>query len=174
MVIREDGRSRRYLAWQAIWAWNSGRRASWSKSKYTTRWRRQASVSRSSGPNTPVVGAGSVVVGGGAAGGGGASSCTCRAQPTKTTHSAAAMRIRVVVFISSILLIELVVQVDGNDVETASALFPERSPGRLPHVTIGKHQALAYAAIGRNGIQHPPPSLSRRVQDHAGVRCKAR
>src|SRR5690554_909610 len=103
MVIREDGRSCRYLAWQAIWAWNSGRRASWSKSKYTTRWRRQASVSRSSGPNTPVVGAGSVVVGG-VVGGGGGSSCTCLEQPTKATHSAAASRTRVVVFISSILV----------------------------------------------------------------------
>src|SRR5690606_41867593 len=83
LVIRGHGRAARYLPWQAIWAWTAGRRASWSKSKYTTRWRRQASVSRSSGPNTPVVGAGSVVVGGVVGGGGGSSSCTCRAHPDR-------------------------------------------------------------------------------------------
>src|SRR5690606_16353624 len=59
--MREDGRSRRYLAWHAIAAWNSGRSASRSRSKYTTRWRRQASVSRSFGPYAPDAGgAGSV------------------------------------------------------------------------------------------------------------------
>src|SRR5687767_6897865 len=85
--MREDGRSRRYLAWHAIAAWNSGRRASWSKSKYTTRWRRHASVSRSSGVYAPgvtgpVSGAGATVLGGGGAG----SSLTFLEQATATVH----------------------------------------------------------------------------------------
>ena len=45
-----------------------------------------------------------VVVGGVVGGGGGASSFTCLEQPANMTHSAAAIRTRGVVFISSILL----------------------------------------------------------------------
>src|SRR5690606_18091662 len=99
-VMRADGRSLRYLAWQAMAAWNSGRSASWSKSKYTTRWRRQASVSRSSGVYAPGVGAVSVVAGGVVSAGGGVS-LTFFEHATAAVHSRAAISTRVVVFMVS-------------------------------------------------------------------------
>src|SRR5688572_15082987 len=96
--MREDGRSRRYLAWQATTLWNSGRRASWSKSKYTTRWRRQASVSRSSGPYRPES-AGAWVTGAlGVGSAGGGVSLTFFEQATAAVHSTAVSRMRVVAF----------------------------------------------------------------------------
>src|SRR5690606_10340380 len=104
-VMRADGRSRRYLGWQPTVDWNSGRRVSWSKSKYTTRWGRQASVSRSSGPYTPVVGAGVVGVGVGSTGGG-ASSRTFFEQATAVVQSSAAIRTRVVLFMVTFLVMD--------------------------------------------------------------------
>src|SRR5690606_24428713 len=96
--MREDGRSVRYLAWQAIAASNSGRTESWSKSKYTTRVRRQLSVSRSSGVYTPETGAGSVAAGGVGSTGAGGVSLTFLEQATAAVHSSAVSRMRVVVF----------------------------------------------------------------------------
>src|SRR3970282_932177 len=92
-VMREDGRSRRYLAWQPMMFWNSGRRLSWSKSKYTTRWRRQASESRSEGPEAPGA-VGAVVTGalGVVSTGGGGTSLTRLAQAMAEVQSTAVSR----------------------------------------------------------------------------------
>src|SRR5690606_11272393 len=97
-VMREVGRSRRYLAWQPTTDWNSGRSTSWSKSKYTTRCRRQASVSRSAGVYAPGV-VGVWVTGAGVVSTGGGVSLTFLEQPIAAVHSRAAIRTRVVLFI---------------------------------------------------------------------------
>src|SRR5690606_1225221 len=99
--MREDGRSRRYLAWQAMMAWNSGLTESWSKSKYTARWRRQASVSRSPGPYRPEEAGGGVGVAGVVSTGAAGCSLTFLEQPASAaTDSSETSKTRVDLFMA--------------------------------------------------------------------------
>src|SRR6185312_171857 len=100
------GRSCRYLAWHAMICWNSGLISDLSKSKYTTRWRRQASVSRSSGVYLLLGGGASVwATSGAGAGGAGLTSCFFE-QAAAPTHIRAIKATRTVLFMVTSLRVK--------------------------------------------------------------------
>src|SRR5690606_39715844 len=100
------------------------------------RWRRQLSVSRSSGPYRPSSVTG-WVAGGGVVSATGGASLTFLEQATAAVQSSATSRTRLVAFMANPRHSRVV----GDD--SARAVGP---PGRFAHVAVREHQSLAHAA----------------------------